>query len=196
MRTLSIIKSLLLPIGLAVIGVLAVIVMTDAAPERTTASLRTADASNYYPENQASIVQKALSDFEANEARADSAPKQQVVAGWVTRDLLAAIALQNASTMDGIEAVNDNLIEMQSLQSNITKAIEASVAPIDDRPRRLLTLAVLALCWIGMWSVIPGLGSRRKVEAEPPVAPAVSAPSIGGASGEGTGSWAPPAESA
>ncbi len=41
-----------------------------------------------------SEIERALSDAELNENIADSAPQQQVVNGWVARDLLEIIAMQ------------------------------------------------------------------------------------------------------
>ena len=108
-------------------------------------------------------MEAAQSDFRANEANADSAPQQQVVAGWATKDLLGVVALQNAASMNGLAAINNNVIETQNLQSNVVKAIQASVPPTDNRPRRLLTLIALAICWFGAWSVVPvgSLGKKK-----------------------------------
>jgi hypothetical protein len=39
-------------------------------------------------------VAAALAEYEANEARADGAVQQQVVNGWVAKDLLAIVARQ------------------------------------------------------------------------------------------------------
>lgn len=44
--------------------------------------------------SRSSEISGALSDAELNELSADSAPQQQVVNGWVARDLLAIIAEQ------------------------------------------------------------------------------------------------------
>lgn len=163
MRVLSILKSVLLPVGLVVIGVLAVLSMTAEAPKRAGAPSYTADPNTWLPMNQLSLLRTAQSDFETNETNADSAPKQQVVAGWAAKDLLSVIGLQNADTMNGLFAINNNLLDLQKAQANTAQVIEASVPPIDNRPRRLLGLGVVALCWLGMWTAVPaGVGAGRK----------------------------------
>ena len=44
--------------------------------------------------DRAADVESALSEYELNEALTEGAPQQQVVNGWVARDLLAVIARQ------------------------------------------------------------------------------------------------------
>ncbi len=45
-------------------------------------------------------VQQALADFDLNESRAAGAPQQQVVNGWVNRDLLTIISRQLSASME------------------------------------------------------------------------------------------------
>ena len=61
---------------------LALLVWFGLAPEPAPAADHTAE------------IEQALSDYEANELLADSAPQQQVTNGWVAKDLLAIIAEQ------------------------------------------------------------------------------------------------------
>jgi hypothetical protein len=46
------------------------------------------------PEDRSSDIRQALVEYELNEARTEGAPQQQVVNGWVAKDLLTIIAEQ------------------------------------------------------------------------------------------------------
>jgi hypothetical protein len=46
------------------------------------------------PEDRSSDISQALTDYSLNEARTQGAPQQQVVNGWVAKDLLTIIAEQ------------------------------------------------------------------------------------------------------
>jgi hypothetical protein len=86
------------------------------------------------------LVGTALDSFDANEALADSAPQQQVVNGWVARDLLTILAYQNLDLLNAVGALGDqNAAESAS-----------GVAVRDDRIPALLLLGVLAVVWIGI----------------------------------------------
>lgn len=78
----------------------------------------------------------AMADNKANDAMADSAPKQTVVNGWVARDLLEIIAKENA-TME---------------------------QTIDQRPAQLLGLGILAIVVLGFdmrgVGTVLGIGSK------------------------------------
>ncbi len=51
--------------------------------------------------DRSSDIASALAEYELNEARTEGAPQQQVVNGWVARDLLTVIAeQQNDSVTD------------------------------------------------------------------------------------------------
>jgi hypothetical protein len=53
------------------------------------------------PSDRSTDIAGVLADYELNEARTQGAPQQQVVNGWVTKDLLAIIAeQQNGSVSD------------------------------------------------------------------------------------------------
>ena len=165
MRFLSILKSILLPAGLVVLGVLAIITVNAEAPAPATTTAVIASPVSFTGDGRLNLISGALSDFDANNVNADSAPKQQVVAGWATKDLLSVVGLQNAEVISGIEAVNANLVELQEVQAGVVDSIKASVPPIDDRPRRLLALGVLAICWFGVWGVVPTLNGRGRGSA-------------------------------
>jgi hypothetical protein len=53
-------------------------------------------AQSFDPDDRAFEISAAITAYEANEARADSAPQQQVVNGWAARDLLEIQAGQLA----------------------------------------------------------------------------------------------------
>jgi hypothetical protein len=76
--------------------------------------------------DRSAAINSALSDYELNDLTASSAPQQQVVNGWIAKDLLTIIAQQqnDATTRD-----------QQS----------APVAPSDDRIPALAVLLVLGL---------------------------------------------------
>jgi hypothetical protein len=85
------------------------------------------------------MVVQALNEAEANEILADSAPQQQVVNGWVARDLFSLIALQNTDLLEGIGLLGDQ-----------NAALGAALTFRDDRTPALIALGVLALCWQGL----------------------------------------------
>ena len=116
--------------SLGVIAVLAIgvfLLMEPDPPAEGSLSLT--------PTNYQTLINVALSDNEANDARADSAPQQQVVNGWVTRDLLHIQALELADLLD--------TVSQENAQSQL-------VAANDPRVAALLALAVLAICVIGI----------------------------------------------
>lgn len=137
-------------IGLLIVAIAAVAVWFVMAPddlpiERAGVNLSSRDYER--------LVDQALSDFDLNEALADSAPQQQVVAGWVARDLLSIIALAQA---DQVEA-STGLVELN-------ETLVHAVAVRDDRIPALLGLAVLAVCLHGV--TLPVKPSSRNVGAE------------------------------
>ncbi|MGY1813797.1 hypothetical protein [Blastococcus sp. SYSU D00820] len=79
--------ALLRRIGAVVLAVAAVVVWYAMAPEELGDS--------------SAAIREALSDYERNEANTSGAPQQQVVNGWVAKDLLTIIAeQQNESVTD------------------------------------------------------------------------------------------------
>ena len=87
------------------------------------------------------LVGLALSDSEANEALADSAPQQQVVNGWVARDLLQILVSAQAAQLDTLAQVD---------------------ARQDERVPALIGLLAVAFCWWGLFSP-----SRRREPMSP-----------------------------
>ena len=127
-------------IGLGVIAMAAVatwFVFTPEPANSASVNLSTADYST--------LIDTALSDYDANDSRTDSAPQQQVVNGWVARDLLLMIAtLQNVDLLDGLGALADQ-------NSDMTDAVSVT----DDRIPALLVLVVVAICWLGITTPEP-----------------------------------------
>jgi hypothetical protein len=119
--------------GLWTLIVAAVGVWFLLAPEQGDPALFTASAQDY-----ASLIETALSDYDANNALTDSAPQQQVVNGWVARDLLSIVAYQNVDLLESLAALGD-----QGERANVP-------APPDERIPALLVLATVAVCWVGM----------------------------------------------
>ena len=117
--------------------------------------------------DRASQIDSALADAELNEGIADSAPQQQVVNGWVARDLLEIIASQQ----------NESLAR-EEIAPPVTP-----VVPPDERIPALVGLLVVG--------VALGLATTPR-----PAAP-VPAPAPLGATGSSgsQGPWGAPAPS-
>lgn len=95
-----------------------------------------------------SLISQALEDGETNEANADTAPKQQVVNGWVARDLLTIIAKEQADLLLAQGAIVDS--------NGILRA-----QPFDERVPALIVIGILAVCWAGVSAARPGLAQAR-----------------------------------
>lgn len=134
-------------IGLGLIAIAAVAVWFLMAPDDP----ETIDPFDPTSRTYNTLIQTALDDAEANEDRAETAPQQQVVNGWVNRDLLTIIAYQNVDLLDGVGALGDQ-----------TAATSASgLAVRDDRVPALVVLLVFAVAWLGIMTpdVRPSLES-------------------------------------
>ena len=106
------------------------------------------------------MIRAAISDYESNDALADSAPQQQVTNGWVARDLLRTIALQ-------IEAQSDTL-------DGLGVAVAAAAVPptpVDDRAVRLLVVLVLTVCWVAIWRLLPDQRLSGQIDGPEEAAP-------------------------
>jgi hypothetical protein len=128
-------------VGLIIIGIASVAVTFFLAP--TAASVpQVNDSANRWQSKTLEIA-AAIADGKANEANATTAPQQQVVNGWIARDLLeindtqldqlgiALYSLENAGTANAaaiVKAQNDNR---------------------DERIPYLLMLGVLAIVVVG-----------------------------------------------
>lgn len=131
-------------IGLAILAVAAVAVFFALQPAEgelpPTIPAFVPEASDYVD-----LVDQALEDFEANEDRADTAPQQQVVNGWVARDLMTIIALEGAQ--------NINAQDVIAKQNELLYAAATTSEQRDNRPAALLVIAVLAIALWGATSV-------------------------------------------
>lgn len=103
--------------GFVVLAVAAVVVTLVMAPEPVEAP----DTDRFDR-----LIDQALDDNRANDARTDTAPQQQVVNGWVARDLLTIMAQQQTEQL-----------------------ATASTSASDERVPYLLLVAVLAIVWHG-----------------------------------------------
>jgi hypothetical protein len=86
----------------------------------------------------------ALGSYDLNNANTDSAPQQQVVNGWVAKDLLQIVA-----------------VELDDIQRRMDAQGK------DQRTPALIGLAVLAVAWFGITTP----GRRREVSAAVEVPP-------------------------
>lgn len=110
--------------------------------------------------SQAGAISAALAGGELNESSADSAPQQQVVNGWVARDLLAAIGRQNEEAAAARDTSTRNQAAQFEVQSDSF-----------DRLSALGLATVLAIAWHGL--TLPLIrprnsGMRWSPLAEPP----------------------------
>lgn len=121
-------------IGLAVIVVAAIAVWFVIAPSEPD------PVSAFDPNSKTytNLIDATLDDYEANNDRADSAPQQQVVNGWVAKDLLMIMAYQNTDLLDAVGGLGDQ------------NATASTLAVRDDRTPALLVLVVVAVAWFGI----------------------------------------------
>jgi hypothetical protein len=158
-----ILKCVFFAIGLVVAALASVLIGLDE-PESVAWSPPDAPAAtaDFDP-----MIRAAISDYESNDALADSAPQQQVTNGWVARDLLRTIAMQ-------IEAQSDTLDGLGVAAA----AAAVPPTPVDDRAIRLLVVLVLTVCWVAIWRLLPNRP--------------VSGPSAGSAIAVPAAAFAPP----
>jgi hypothetical protein len=121
-------------IGLAVIAIAAVAVWFVMAPSDPDPVTSFDPTSKTYT----NLIDLTLDDYDANNDRADSAPQQQVVNGWVAKDLLTIMAYQNTDLLDAVGGLGDQ------------NATASSLAVRDDRTPALLVLVVAAVAWFGI----------------------------------------------
>ena len=167
MRAIRLLKCIFVPLGLAALAVVGVVTAMSDPPEATSAPAVSTDSESWDGVGTSHLVQLALSDFDANERRSDTVYQQIVVAGWASKDLLALIGTAQSDQTEGLTAINHNLQTLIENQGVLAEAA-ATTPPIDDRPRTLLLLALLALCWLGAWSVVPAVGAagRERISAD------------------------------
>ena len=120
------------PIGFGAIAIVAIAAWVLLRPT-TTGTTPTLPSATQYE----TLIAQALDDNAANDSRTESAPQQQVVNGWVARDLLTIIAKQNADILRASGAIVES---NGDLRTN----------PFDERIPALLGLTVLAIVWDGL----------------------------------------------
>ena len=133
--------------GMGLLAVAAIAVYFGLAPDEPDEG-----STSLTPTNYQTLVSGAMSDYDVNNANTDSAPQQQVVNGWVAKDLLQIQALELADMLNAISQENE--------QGQL-------VAATDDRIPALLVVAVLAITLIGI-TTEPG-APIEVVQIEDPV---------------------------
>jgi hypothetical protein len=121
-------------LGLAVIAIAAVavwFVMAPAEPDQVTAFDPTS-------KTYATLIDLTLENYDMNNENTESAVQQQVVNGWVAKDLLTIMAQQNTDLLDAVGGLGDQ------------NATASSLAVRDDRTPALLVLVVVAVAWFGI----------------------------------------------
>jgi hypothetical protein len=109
-------------IGAVVLAVAAVVIWFVMAPDDSSGS--------------SSDVSRALAEYELNEARTEGAPQQQVVNGWVAKDLLAIIAEQQD------QAVSDERLPALVVLLVFGLALHIATTPRTAEPGSLLSVPV------------------------------------------------------
>jgi hypothetical protein len=132
-------------LGLGLLSVAAIVVFFVLEPDQTESS-----SVSLTPTNYQALVDLAMSDYDANAALTESAPQQQVVNGWVTRDLLQIQAMQLADLLEVLTEENES---------------GQVVAVTDPRTPALLVIAILAIALVGATSQD---GSRLEDPRSPP----------------------------
>lgn len=170
MRAMRVLKCIFVPLGLIVLAVIGLVTAMSDPPEASPPPDIIARSESWTGKDTDALVQLALSDFDANERLSDNVYQQIVVAGWASKDLLTVIGTAQSDQTEGLTAINENLRTMIENQAVLAEAL-TTPPPIDDRPRILLLLGVLALCWLGAWSVVPSTPPQvtgvRSSTAEP-----------------------------
>lgn len=167
MRFLRIARAVLLPLGLAALAVVGIIEVSDTPPKAPAPAFVDVPT----PASRESSVRTALSEATSNSLYADYAPQQQVVNGWAARDLLAVVAYQGSDLAASTEAMSQNVREF---------GVASTANDPDYRQLNLVLLILIAIAWIGAWSVVPAAAVRvavatsptNTVDAEPQTAPA------------------------
>lgn len=119
-------------LGLGLLSVAAIVVFFVLEPDQTESSSAALTPTNYQ-----ALVDLAMSDYDANAALTESAPQQQVVNGWVARDLLQIQAMQLADLLEVLAEENE---------------AGQIVAVTDPRTPALLVIAILAVALVGVTS--------------------------------------------
>lgn len=137
-------------LGLVAAAVAAIVIGLNGPDQHTGVSTGTTSRSTtelVETPNFDGAIALALSDYEANNARTEGAPQQQVVNGWIARDILEIVARQNEARADTL----DTIANMQAIENANTLRLIANTAP-DDRPARLLVVMTMTIAWIALWA--------------------------------------------
>jgi len=78
----------------------------------------------------ASLANAIESDFTANEARADTAPKQSVVAGWATKDALEALLRQSDVLTSQNAELGTQSVQNTNLVVGATESLSTTIVSI------------------------------------------------------------------
>lgn len=95
--------------------------------------------------NYSSAISSAIAGYEANNAMADSAPQQEVVNGWVAKDLLEVIAKAQNASLSPESAPRDDRVPAELLLVVLGLALLAFTTPRADStpgPGRVPTSAL------------------------------------------------------
>lgn len=106
-------------LGALILAAAAVAVWFVLEPEQTSGD--TADYS--------SAISLAIEEYETNNAMADSAPQQEVVNGWVAKDLLEVIAEAQNASLSPESAPRDDRIPAELLLVVLGVALLALTTP-------------------------------------------------------------------
>ncbi len=128
-RTLYLLKLVLLPTGLAVAGAMAAITAPGGAPVAEAPPAVEVNSSNVTPVAFRELADRVLSDFDPNEALSDSAPRQQVVAAWATKDFGYLLVSQGDETNDGLRTLNHNVAALLDVQPALVQAAPQPPSP-------------------------------------------------------------------
>jgi hypothetical protein len=134
-------------IGFVVLALAAAIITFALAPEQP----EPVNTSSYDRQ-----ISQALSDYATNDARTQGAPQQQVVNGWIARDMLTVLTQQT-----------NELLEV------------SAPAASDQRIPLLLFVLILAVCWQAAAPPDPVAAGRVRTEADLDAAPDEDADAAG-----------------
>lgn len=163
MRLLHTLRTILLPLGLIVIGTFAVVTALGEAPQPPTPPTLDLDGVPYLGSDNEALADAVESDFQLNDLGSDTVYQQMVTAGWASKDMLDIVARTTGRIDIALSAANTNLLALLASQQQVVAAA-ALTPPVDERPQRLLAAAVVAVSWIGAWSVVPA--TRRRQQAD------------------------------
>jgi len=105
-------------VGAILLAVAAVAVWFVLAPAKSASS-----------PDFSSAISQALSDYDTNNANTESAPQQQVLNGWVAKDLLTVIARAQNAAVSPRSAPRDDRLPAEMLLAVLGVALIAATTP-------------------------------------------------------------------